>query len=95
MTSSPAPTPSAIIATSSASVPDETPMASRTPRRAGQLALERLDLGPQDEPLAVADADDRRQHLVADRPVLRLQIEQGHRFEPSSSVEATGRTACR
>ena len=47
--------------------------------RIGQLALERLDLGPLDEPLAVADASDRRQHLVADRPVLRLEIEQRHR----------------
>ena len=55
MTSSPAPTPSAIIATRSASVPEETPMASGDAKRIGQLTLERGDLGPLDEPLAVAD----------------------------------------
>ena len=42
----------------------------------GQLALERLDLRPHDEPLAVAHARDGGEDLVAERSVLRLQIEQ-------------------
>ena len=79
MTSSPGPMPSAISATSSASVPDDTPIASRHAEVRGQLALERLDLRAEDEALAVADARDRREDLVADRPVLRLEIEQRHR----------------
>ena len=47
----------------------------------GELALERVHLGPHDEALAVADARDRGENLVAQRPVLRLEIEQrnGHR----------------
>ena len=48
-------------------------------KRIGQLTLERGDLGPLDEPLAVADSNDRRQHLVADWPVLSLQVQQRHR----------------
>ncbi len=47
-TSSPAPTPSAISATSSASVPEETPSACRTPRYAGRAPLEGLDLRTED-----------------------------------------------
>ena len=67
MTSSPGPMPSAISATSSASVPDETPIAWSTSSCVGELALERVDLGAEDEPLAVADARDGREDLVADR----------------------------
>ena len=40
------------------------------------LVLERGDLGAHDEPLAVADARDRRENLVAQRAVLRVQVEQ-------------------
>ena len=78
MTSSPGPMPSAISATRSASVPDDTPMASADAERGGELALERLDFRPLDEPLAVADARDRGEDLVAQRPVLRLEVEQRH-----------------
>ena len=42
------------------------------------LFLERGDLGAHDEPLAVADALDRRENLRAKRDVLRMQIEQRH-----------------
>ena len=79
MTSSPGPMPSAISATSSASVPDDTPMACAHAEGRRELALERLDLRAADEPLAVADARDRGEDLLAQRPVLRLQIEQRHR----------------
>ena len=41
-----------------------------------QLALERVDLGAEDEALAVADARDGGEDLLADRPVLRLEIEE-------------------
>ena len=76
MTSSPRPMPSAIRTASSASVPDDTAMACRRLERAAELGLERIDLGPEDEPLAVADAFDGGEQLVAERPVLRLEIEQ-------------------
>ena len=79
ITSSPGPMPSAIIAASSASVPDDTAMASRTPSVLGELALERLDLGTHDEALAVADPGDRGENLVAEGTVLRLQIEERNR----------------
>ena len=51
------------------------------------LALERLDLGAADEPLAVGDPRHRGEDFVADRPVLRLQIQErdGHRQRPASS----------
>src|SRR5690348_2169490 len=47
----------------------------------GELALERVDLGAHDEALAVADAGDRTEDRVAQRAVLRLEVEQrnGHR----------------
>ena len=43
-----------------------------------ELHLKGVDFGPHDEPLAVADARNRREHLVADRRVLGLQVEQRH-----------------
>ena len=76
MTSSPGPMPSAISATSNASVPDDTAMACSTSMQLGQLAFERVDFRPEDEPLAVADARDGREDLVADRRVLRGEVEQ-------------------
>ena len=51
-------------------------MACRRLERAAELGLELLDLGPEDEPLAVADALDGGEQLAAERPVLRLEIEQ-------------------
>ncbi len=44
----------------------------------GQLALEALDLGAHDEALAVADTRHDVEDLLADRPVLRLQVQQRH-----------------
>ena len=41
------------------------------------LVLEGFDLRAHDEALAVADAHDRREHLVADARELRLEVEQG------------------
>ena len=79
MTSSPGPTPSAIRATSSASVPEETPMAWLTPMDAASSSLERLHFGAEDEPLAVADPRDGGQCLVADVAPLPRKIEKRHR----------------
>ena len=78
MTSSPGPMPSAI------STARMRVRAGGDGNRLGhselgrQLTLERLDLGAHDEPLAVADPRDRCQQLVAQRPILRLEIEERH-----------------
>ena len=45
-------------------------------QRAAEFGLELLDLGAEDEPLAIADAFDGGEQLAAKRPVLRLEIEQ-------------------
>ncbi len=45
----------------------------------GELAFERLDLGSEDEALTVGDARERLDDLVADRRVLRREVEQGDR----------------
>ena len=47
-----------------------------TPSTARELTLEAVDLGPPDEPLAVADPGDGGEDLVAQRTVLRLEIEK-------------------
>src|SRR5204862_408879 len=44
----------------------------------GELVLETVDFRADDEPLAVADAGDRGENRVAQRPILRLEIEQGN-----------------
>ena len=49
------------------------------PEHPRQLLLERVDFGPHDEPLAVGDARHGSEDLVAQRPVLRLEIEQWDR----------------
>ena len=79
MTSSPGPMPSAISATSSASVPDDTAIACSAPSSAASSRSSASTSGPEDEPLAVADARDRREDLVADAAVLRVEIEQRDR----------------
>ncbi len=45
---------------------------------ADEIAFERVDFGTEDEPLAVADPRQGREDLVADRRVLRLEIQQRH-----------------
>ena len=62
MTSSPAPTSSAINAARSASVPDDTPSGVRNAQQRFELALECFDLGAQDEPLRIADPPDGLEH---------------------------------
>ena len=59
MTSSPRPTPSARSTSAIASVPVPTPTACRGAGGRGELTLERLDLGPEDEPAAGHDPLDR------------------------------------
>ena len=59
-------------------MPDETAIASPALELADELALERVDFGTEDEPLAVADPREGREDLVADRRVLRLEIQQRH-----------------
>ena len=78
MTSSPAPMPSAISTASSASVPDDTAIASPASRAAASSRSSASTSGAHDESLAVADAGHRGQDLVAERPVLRVEVEEGH-----------------
>jgi hypothetical protein len=78
MTSSPAPMPSAIRARSSASVPEDTVTACPAPMDAASSCSNALDLGPEDEALAVADTRDGGEQLVANGRVLRAEVEQGH-----------------
>ena len=78
MTSSPGPMPSAISATSSASVPDDTATASGDLERAPQARARALDLRAEDEALAVADPRDGGENLLPERQVLRLEIQQWH-----------------
>ena len=91
MTSSPGPMPSAISTASSASVPDDTAIASPALEGRGQLALERLDLRAHDESLAVADAGDRGEDLVAKRPVLRVEVEERDRIHCSHAADVIER----
>ena len=81
ITSSPGPMSSAISATSSASVPDETPMACGTPRRAATSRSKAVDFGAHDEALAVADARERVEQRLAEGRVLRLEIEERNRHK--------------
>ena len=77
MTSSPAPMPSAISASSSASVPDDTAIAWLTPSRRASSASTRFDLRSHDEALAVTHARDGGENLFAQRLVLRLRSSSG------------------
>jgi len=78
MTASPGPIPSAMSASSSASVPEETPIPWRHWLYAANARLELLDARPQDEVLIRADLFDRRLDFCCERPVLRLQVQQRH-----------------
>ncbi len=77
-TSSPGPIPSAIIAASSASVPEDTVTASGDLEVLRKLALERIDLRAEDEALTVADPRDGGENLLPERQVLGLEIQQWH-----------------
>ena len=48
----------------------------RHAEQARQLLLQGGDLGPHDEALAVADPHHGSENLVAERPVLRVEIEE-------------------
>ena len=76
MTSSPGPIPSAISATTSASVPDDTPTAWATPSARASLGFQLLHFRTHNELLRVAHARDRREHVGADGGILRLEIEK-------------------
>ena len=76
-TSSPGPIPSAIIAASWASVPDDMPIACFDADVLGDRLLERLDLRAEDESLALEELVRRRADLVAEGGVLLLQVEEG------------------
>ena len=67
----------------------------------GELRSSASTSGPHDEPLAVADARDRGEDLVAQRPVLRLEIEERHGdarspdvIERRSPARPTARDRC-
>src|SRR4029434_7222402 len=75
MTSSPGPTPTAMSASRSASVPDATPSAQRTPHR-GASSRERPPLGAEDEVARVDHAHEGGVQLAAERRVLPGQIDE-------------------
>ena len=77
-TSSPAPMPSARSARCSASVPFADGDGVARPERRGELALERLDLGPEDEPAGVEHARDRGVDLAAQRGDVRAEVDEGN-----------------
>jgi len=56
-------------------------------RACGELALERLDLRPENELLTVADARDGGKNLGAQGPVLCLEIEQLDRRRIAEVIE--------
>ena len=74
MTSSPCPIPSAISASSSASVPEETPMPWAVLAVGGDPGLQLLDGRPQDEVLALADPRDRGVDIGLQGLVLGLKV---------------------
>jgi hypothetical protein len=74
ITSSPAPISRAISASSSASVPEETPMPGG-PAIGGDLSLERAHVLAQDEVLTGAHLVDDRHHFRANLRKLSLKIE--------------------
>ena len=64
------------------------PTATHSARAAvrGELALERLDLGPEDVPAAVVHARDRRVELGAQRRVVaREVVQRDHARHPAAS----------
>ena len=79
MTSSPGPTSSALSASSSASVPLAQPIAYFVCDSSATSLLELLDRRAEDEQLRVDDAHHRGDDFVADRRVLRAQIQQRNR----------------
>ena len=82
---------SAINAASTASVPDDRPMACGYPERVAELALEPFDFRTADEALAVADARHGVEQGLAKRRVLCLEVEQRDGHKPSM-VHAARRT---
>ena len=79
MTSSPGPQSRARSASSSASVPFAQPTAILRVRQLGDRRLQLLHGGAEDEQLRVDDLHHRGNDFIADRGVLRAQIEQGDR----------------
>jgi hypothetical protein len=77
MTASPGPTPSAISASKSASLPDATPTAAAV-KVISHLIFETFDGRTQYELLRIIYVIDRLAHLVAKRAVLRAQIDDGN-----------------
>ena len=75
MTESPGRTPAATSASQSASVPDAQPTAAVAPVNAGNFALQRLHLRPQNEALRIAHPRNGRKNLLANARVLAVQIE--------------------
>ena len=59
---------------------------SSTPSWAGRLALERLDLGAEDELPGVERARERVLQLRDQRRVLRLDVDVGNRHQPECIV---------
>ena len=78
MTASPGPTPSAINANSSASLPEATPTAMLQPRNAAISLFELAYRRTEDELLGFGDRVDGSAHLGANRVVLSAQVNDGN-----------------
>ena len=77
ITSSPGPMSSAISASSSASEPEPQVIANRASQNAASSRSSDFDFLAEDERLVLEDAIDCGAHFVADRRVLRAQVEGG------------------
>ena len=86
MTSSPGPMSSAIRHASSASLPDDTPIAVRAAAVPRDRLLALLHLRAEDEVLRLHHLGDRRVDLGLDGRVLRLKIEQRNIHVCASSL---------
>jgi hypothetical protein len=78
MTASPGPTPSAISASKSASLPEATPILKSTLEVVSHLRFEMVNGRTQNELLGFIYVVDRLAYLVAKGAVLRAQINDGN-----------------
>ncbi len=78
ITESPGFTPAATSASQSASVPDAQPTAQRCARERCDLTFKGFDLRTKNKALRIANARDRREHLLANAFVLTPQVKQRH-----------------
>ncbi len=85
-TSSPGPTPRAMRAICRASVPLPTATAMRNTEDRSELALEGLDLGPEDEPARVEHPREGRVDLRTQRPHAGAEVDEGNTLRSQSTL---------